>query len=67
MRIGEREIEMGIIKLRFLHGHELVVALMRMERERERERHTHTHTHTRRWGRSSRSDFCIFMKENCSI
>jgi len=31
---------MGIIKLRFLHGHELVVALMRMGggRERERER-----------------------------
>jgi hypothetical protein len=28
-------------------------------RERERE--------TRRWGRSSSSDFCIFMKENCSI
>jgi hypothetical protein len=28
----------GIIKLRFLHGHESVVALMRMERERERER-----------------------------
>lgn len=29
---------MGIIKLSFLHGHELVVALMRMEIERERER-----------------------------
>jgi hypothetical protein len=28
---------MGIIKLRFLHGHELVVALMRMGGERERE------------------------------
>ncbi len=26
---------MGIIKLRFLHGLESVVALMRMERERE--------------------------------
>jgi hypothetical protein len=50
MKTGEREIEMGIIKLRFLHGHELVVALMRMERGRGS------------WGRSSSSDFCIFMK-----
>jgi hypothetical protein len=31
----ERETEMGIIKLRFLHGHESVAALMKMERERE--------------------------------